>query len=121
MTGDPMPSYDYAVEVVRVVDGDTLDLRVDLGFHMTAELRFRLLGTDTPERHEAGWHECTEATRAWVAAHAGTLRAETHKADSFGRWLALVYAPIGAGGREYLADVLNALMAAHGWTSLAVR
>lgn len=84
-------SYDYAVvDVLRTVDGDTVDLRIDLGFYMTAALRFRLLGVDTPERGKPGFREATEFTRDWLAARS-RLRARTFKADSFGRWLADVY------------------------------
>lgn len=80
----------YVVEVMRVVDGDTVDLRIDLGFHLTAALRFRLLGVDTPERGKPGFREATEFTREWLAAR-DWLAARTVKTDSFGRWLAEVY------------------------------
>lgn len=40
----------YPVEsLVHVVDGDTVDLLVDLGFYARMQVRFRLLGIDTPE------------------------------------------------------------------------
>lgn len=42
--------YEYRATVVRVVDGDTYDLDVDLGFHVTIRERFRLYGADTPEK-----------------------------------------------------------------------
>ena len=41
--------YTYAARLVRVVDGDTVDLDIDLGFHITVRERFRLAGIDTPE------------------------------------------------------------------------
>ena len=41
--------YQYKAELKRVVDGDTLDLIVDLGFKTKLEWRFRLEGIDTPE------------------------------------------------------------------------
>jgi micrococcal nuclease len=111
-------AYDYLVhDVLRVVDGDTVDLRLDLGFYLSAALRFRLLNTDTPERHEVGWHQSTEFTKAWLAAHEGAIRAETQKADSFGRWLARLYVP----GGEDLSQELNLFMDAYGYTSPAVR
>jgi len=37
------------VSVERVVDGDTLDLLIDLGFHTYTSQRVRLMGIDTPE------------------------------------------------------------------------
>ena len=42
--------YRYAVKVTRVVDGDTVDVDIDLGFGMTyRKQRVRLMGIDTPE------------------------------------------------------------------------
>ena len=52
--------YRYKCEVQRCVDGDTVDADLDLGFHMTARIRFRLAGIDTPERGEPGYQEATE-------------------------------------------------------------
>jgi micrococcal nuclease len=42
--------YKYRVDVTRVVDGDTVDVDIDLGFGMTyKKQRVRLYGIDTPE------------------------------------------------------------------------
>lgn len=42
--------YSYAVKnIVKVVDGDTVDVEIDLGFSLTKKERVRLAGIDTPE------------------------------------------------------------------------
>lgn len=93
--------YVYRVaRLEKVVDGDTFDLHLDAGFHLTFASRFRLSGYDCPEmrrgsefeREKGG--EATEAAVQWFAEHQPLerLRVRTHKADSFGRWLADVYA-----------------------------
>ena len=42
--------YEYKVkEIVRVVDGDTVDILIDLGFGLTKKERVRVAGIDTPE------------------------------------------------------------------------
>lgn len=42
--------YEYKTKVVRVVDGDTVDVDIDLGFGVwLRKERVRLLGVDTPE------------------------------------------------------------------------
>lgn len=42
--------YRYKVEVTRVVDGDTIDVNIDLGFGVSyVKQRVRLMGIDTPE------------------------------------------------------------------------
>ena len=41
--------YEYNCEVTRVVDGDTVDVIIDLGFDISYSSRVRLYGIDTPE------------------------------------------------------------------------
>ena len=38
------------VEVNRVVDGDTIDVTIDLGFDLFKKERVRIAGVDTPEK-----------------------------------------------------------------------
>lgn len=42
--------YEYRVkQVLKVVDGDTIDVDIDLGFNISYTQRVRLAGIDTPE------------------------------------------------------------------------
>ena len=41
--------YEYRCKVTRVVDGDTVDVVLDLGFSIDYRDRVRLMGIDTPE------------------------------------------------------------------------
>jgi len=41
--------YEYSCQVTRVVDGDTIDCILDLGFSILHKCRVRLFGIDTPE------------------------------------------------------------------------
>ena len=41
--------YEYGCKVTRVVDGDTVDVILDLGFSILHKCRVRLYGIDTPE------------------------------------------------------------------------
>ena len=41
--------YEYRATIRRVVDGDTVDVTLDLGFNILYNSRIRLLGIDTPE------------------------------------------------------------------------
>ncbi len=43
--------YTYRAKVTRVVDGDTVDVNVDLGFGVSSKQRFRLAEIDTPETY----------------------------------------------------------------------
>tara|TARA_R100000458_G_C8010529_1_gene74761 strand:- start:47 stop:472 length:426 start_codon:yes stop_codon:yes gene_type:complete len=41
--------YEYNCTVTRIVDGDTIDVILDLGFSVLHKCRVRLYGIDTPE------------------------------------------------------------------------
>jgi len=42
--------YEYKVKVIKVVDGDTVDVDIDLGFGVVlSDERVRIMGIDTPE------------------------------------------------------------------------
>jgi len=41
--------YEYEARITNVVDGDTFDFVIDLGFGITYSSRLRLYGVDTPE------------------------------------------------------------------------
>ena len=42
--------YEYRVKIVKVIDGDTVDVDIDLGFGVwMMDERVRIMGIDTPE------------------------------------------------------------------------
>jgi len=41
--------FEYFCKLERVVDGDTIDVTIDLGFDIHHSARVRMLGIDTPE------------------------------------------------------------------------
>ncbi len=92
--------YIYKAELIRVIDGDTVDLIVDLGFDTSRKERFRLYGVDAPEmRTEAG-----KEAKAWLwealqpleAIYAQTIQLSTKaKRDKYGRFLAVLYGDLG--------------------------
>lgn len=43
--------YTYRASLVEVIDGDTFDFEVDLGFHISNQIRVRLADIDTDEIH----------------------------------------------------------------------
>lgn len=90
----PQTAYEYRGTVVRWVDGDTVDMNIDLGFHLTMAGRFRLDGIDTPERGRPGSLEAKARAEALapVGSHVMVL---TEKGDKYGRWLAVVCPPEG--------------------------
>lgn len=89
------PEYSYFATVTRWVDGDTVDMHVDLGFKLFAETRFRVLGLDTPERGQANYVEARVLAESLVPVGT-TLPIKVHKvADKYGRWLVELSTPDG--------------------------
>jgi micrococcal nuclease len=88
--------YIYKAELIRVVDGDTVDLIIDLGFDTSRKERFRLYGIDAPEMNTAAGKEAKkwlwDALQPLEAIYIQTIQLETKaKRDKYGRFLAVLY------------------------------
>jgi len=90
--------YEYRAKVVRVVDGDTVDFRVELGFHISLEDRFRLYGIDAPERNSKDPEQRELAKKATgrlrellPEGKEVTIRTLKDRREKYGRYLACVY------------------------------
>jgi micrococcal nuclease len=78
--------YEYKATCTRVVDGDTVDLQIDLGFSMTVKQRVRLAHIDTPERGQDGYDQAKAALID--AVQFKTVRVKTTKPSKYGYYLA---------------------------------
>lgn len=85
----PETAYQYHATLIRCVDGDTVDLEVDLGFYTFARIRFRLAGIDTPERGQPGYREATEYLRSLLEDR--PIAVLSTKTGKYGRWLAELF------------------------------
>tara|TARA_A100001388_G_C28751478_1_gene492434 strand:- start:465 stop:884 length:420 start_codon:yes stop_codon:yes gene_type:complete len=87
--------YEYRVEIVKVIDGDTVDVNIDLGFGVWLHKeRVRLYGIDTPESRTSDKEEKVYGLMAkdflieWISAGNVTLKTKTYDAKGkFGRIL----------------------------------
>ena len=88
--------FQYKVKVTRVVDGDTVDVDIDLGFKMwLRDERVRLMGIDTPESRTSNkWEKILgkkskERLKTLVAENKGSITLQTTKEGKgkFGRIL----------------------------------
>jgi len=100
-----MLGYTYNAIVDRWVDGDTVDLRVDLGFTVWVKQRFRLSNIDTPERGEALWHEARNRASE-LAPSGSTVVVQSHKTDKYGRYLGVIIANGESVNDKLLAEGL---------------
>lgn len=108
--------YVYRARCTYVVDGDTVDLLIDVGFKMTTHQRIRLVGVDTYELRDKDGvkrelakqgkaavqkylidHQNDKSVTDAIERLGGETTEEypllihTTKSDSFGRWLARIY------------------------------
>ena len=75
--------------VKRWVDGDTVDIDVDLGFKVWSQQRFRLAHINTPEKKMPGYQEAID--RSNQLAPVGTaVIVECLGYDRYGRWVAKI-------------------------------
>ena len=90
-----IPEYRYKAYVENVLDGDSADMVIDLGFKISIRERIRFLGIDTPETRSTDPEEKRRGLEAkeyvkqaiqgkWVAL-------ETTKQGKFGRYLGKIY------------------------------
>ena len=85
-----MDSYLRRAKVLRVVDGDTVDLEVDLGYHVSLTIRGRLLGINTPERGQPDFALATKALASLLEENTdedGYVSVKSTKTGKYGRWL----------------------------------
>lgn len=89
------PDYVRYAEVVRIVDGDTIDCNVDLGWHVKVWARFRLSDLNTAEirgaEREEGLMDMAYV-QDWIDIGEEII-IESHKdpKGGFGRWAARIW------------------------------
>lgn len=96
-----MAIYEYKADLVNIVDGDTQDIDVDLGFYTSKEIRVRLEGVDTHEtygvkkdsdEYKKGMKEKEFVEDFYESADELTIKTMKDSQGKYGRWLARVWA-----------------------------
>ena len=119
--------YQYKAKITNVVDGDTFDMDIDLGFNIHIHERVRLLNIDTPEKFgdekklglivKQYVTDCFLGEEVVIRSEKADVAADT---DSFGRWLVkitlddgrdidLVYNKLGINKKYHTYSVDNVL------------
>lgn len=77
--------------VVKVIDGDTVDLLVDLGFELTYKTRCRLTGINAPEKNTPeGMKSAEWLTKLLPTGRAVIIKTDRDKKEKYGRYLATI-------------------------------
>lgn len=87
--------YIYTATIAEIIDGDTLDLNIDIGFRIVFQVRIRLKNINTPEKNQLGYKEASEFWNSYLTKKLviETFKTHTNKniADKYGRYIADVY------------------------------
>ena len=85
----------YSAICIRVVDGDTIDAMVDLGFSVWVKKRIRLYGIDAPESRTRDLEEKQRGLAAKAKLsdliQDKEFALESHKVGKYGRCLGTLY------------------------------
>tara|TARA_Y100001963_G_C6751008_1_gene434212 strand:+ start:504 stop:854 length:351 start_codon:yes stop_codon:yes gene_type:complete len=88
--------HEYAVKLDRVVDGDTVDVMVDLGFKIWVKKRIRYYGINTPESRTRDKVEKAKGIAAKIRNKeilegATKIRCQSLGVGKYGRILGILY------------------------------
>ncbi len=107
--------FDYPAKLLRVIDGDTVVLDIDLGFDVSIRQTVRLFGINAPEIHAKDPTEKMMGIRARdrlseILGHGTTkLRVVTVKGnDKYGRYLADIFVSTLEASSFSVSDTLIA-------------
>ena len=91
--------FTYQAKLIEVIDADTVDLLIDLGFGVHVKERCRLYGIDAPEMPTEAGKTAKAYLESLIGAATGelfvatrkTTRKPKEKTDKYGRYLAVLY------------------------------
>ena len=89
--------YQYKIKKInKVIDGDTVDIDIDLGFNIIISQRVRLSGIDAPETRTKNLEEKVNGleSKRWLEEKLTTdkpMFIRTEKDDKYGRILGWIY------------------------------
>lgn len=106
--------YIFKATCTNVVDGDTADFVIDVGFKLTTEQRVRFLYVNTPEKRTKDPLEKEAALKAQEFVEGMILNKDvfirTYESDAFGRYLGEIFVESEDGSVS-----VNQLLLLHGY------
>ena len=84
--------YTYKIKLDRVIDGDTIDAYIDLGFKVSVKKRIRFVGINTPESRTRDLEEKAKGLAAkdrlkTILEGANEIQLTSHGVGKYGRCL----------------------------------
>ena len=111
--------YTYNIELLRVVDGDTIDAKIDLGFDVSVKKRVRFLGVDTPESRTRDLEEKARGLAAkdrvrQLLEGSDTIQLISHGVGKYGRCLGELNIDVVDGKKNLTLVSVNQLLIKEG-------
>ena len=111
--------YNYKISVLKVVDGDTIDAEIDLGFDIKVKKRVRFLGINAPESRTRDLEEKARGLAAKDRVKAllegcKNVQLHSHGIGKFGRCLGEIFLDTVDGQEKLTVESLNELLIREG-------
>ena len=107
--------YTYQVDVIEVIDGDTLKAAVPLGFGFTTVQKLRLRGLDAPEIVSADGQEARAFLEERLLKAKTPVLIRTVKSDKYDRYLTDVWVTLAPNEQERLRQEPDVPVRADGY------
>jgi len=111
--------YTYKIKLDRVVDGDTIDANIDLGFDIFTKKRIRFMGINTPESRTRDLEEKAKGLAAkdrvkQLLEGAKEITLQSHGVGKYGRCLGELFVDMVDGQEKLTLESVNELLIKEG-------
>ena len=111
--------YNYKIKLDRVIDGDTVDAYIDLGFDVSVKKRIRFIGINTPESRTRDLEEKAKGLAAkdrviQLLTGCNSIQLTSHGVGKYGRCLGEIHIDMVDGQEKLTLESLNKLLIREG-------
>ena len=107
--------YNYKIRPVKIIDGDTIDAEIDLGFDIKTKKRIRFAGINTPESRTRDLEEKARGLAAkdrvkQLLNGCDNITLQSHGLGKFGRCLGEIFLDTVDGKECLTLESLNKIL-----------
>ena len=111
--------YEYKIKLDRVIDGDTVDAYIDLGFDVSVKKRIRFMGINTPESRTRDLEEKARGLAAkdrvkHLLEGCNNITLKSHGVGKYGRCLGELFIDTVDGKECLTLESINELLIKEG-------
>ena len=111
--------YTYNIKLLKVVDGDTIDAKIDLGFDVSVKKRVRFLGVNAPESRTRDLEEKARGLAAkdrvkQLLEGTNKIQLNSHGVGKYGRVLGELHIDMVDGQEKMTLESVNELLIKEG-------